>query len=81
VPVHKYRDVSDMEDRTWRAPGDPTLWRAIAAAWDFAHRTTRPSFPPGVYRHRSLEEAEERREAWERRNFEAFRRRRAGSGA
>ena len=73
MPVYKYRDVSEMEDRTWREPGDPSLFKAISATWDFARRTTRPQFPPGVYKHPSRASAEELCDEWERRNFESFR--------
>lgn len=76
MPVYKYRHVSDMDDRTWREPGDPGLFRAIRGTWEFARRTTRPHFPPGVYKHRSLAAAEELREAWEQDNFRSFRARR-----
>jgi len=76
MPVYKYRHVGDMEDRSWREPGDPALYRAIRGTWDFARRTIRPRFPPGVYRHRSIAEAKELREAWERANFDSFRARR-----
>ena len=76
MPVFKYRDVSDMEDRSWREPGDPALFRAIRGTWELAARTTRPRFPPGVYKHRSAANADRLRETWERANFEAFRARR-----
>jgi hypothetical protein len=57
MPVRKFRDVSEMEDTLWREPGDPELLRAIASVWDFAARTCPRHFPPGVYRHHSIEEA------------------------
>ena len=76
MPVYKYRHVAEMRDRSWREPGDPGLFRAIRAVWDFARRTTRPCFPPGVHKHSSMDDAEALREAWERRNFESFRERR-----
>ena len=77
MPVYKYRDVSEMEDRTWREPGDEALFRAIRGTWDFARRTIHARFPPGVYKHGSYEKAERLREAWEQANFESFRARRA----
>ena len=77
MPVYKYRHVSEMDNRTWREPGDPALFRAIRETWDFAQRTTRPHFPPGVYKHLSIAAAEGLRESWEQANFEAFRARRA----
>ena len=77
MPVYKYRHVSEMDNRTWREPGDPALFRAIRETWDFAQRTTRPHFPPGVYKHLSIAAAEGLRESWEQANFEALRARRA----
>lgn len=75
MPVKKFRSVEEMEGNTWREPGDPELFRAIKATWDFADRTLRPRFPPGVYKHRSIEAAEELREEWARANFERYRER------
>ena len=71
MPVKKFRSVEEMEGNTWREPGDPELFRAMKATWQFAQRTLQPRFPPGVYKHRSIEDAEKQREEWERANFEA----------
>jgi hypothetical protein len=72
MPVRKFRDVREMDSEPWRAPEDPLLWRAIAGVWDFAERTCPRRYPPGVYKHRSIEEAEQLREQWEETNFLAF---------
>jgi hypothetical protein len=72
MPVKKFRDLQAMEDSLWREPGDPALWRAIARVWSFAARTVPRHFPPGVYKHRSIEEAERLREAWEDADFKAL---------
>jgi len=72
MPVRKFRSIEEMDGNTWREPGDPELFRAIKATWDFAERTLRPRFPPGVYKHRSIEDAEKLREEWARANFEAY---------
>ena len=69
MPVRKFRDVSEMEGATWRTPGDPELFRAIAEVWSFAARTVPRYFPPGVYKHRSIEEAEALRAKWEEADF------------
>lgn len=76
MPVKKFRDVSEMEGDTWYEPGDPRLFQAIRAVWHLAARTTKPRFPPGVYKHRSIEEANALEEEWDRANFEAFHARR-----
>jgi hypothetical protein len=72
MPVRKIRDLIEMEDSLWHEPGDPALFRAIRDVWHFAATTCPLRFPPGVYKHRSLEEAQLLRDRWEEENFEAF---------
>jgi hypothetical protein len=72
MPVRKFRSLEGMEDSLWREPGDPGLLRAIDRVWRFAAETCPRRFPPGVYRHRSIEEAKGQREAWDQANFRAF---------
>ncbi len=76
MPVTRFRDVREMEGNTWFEPGDPKLFAAMRAVWDLAARTTRPHFPPGVYKHRSIEAAASLAETWNAANFEAFHARR-----
>lgn len=76
MPVRKFRSVEEMEDSLWREPGDPALWRAIEAVWDFAAATCPLRFPPGVHRHRDIEAGQRLRERWEEENFKAHWRRR-----
>lgn len=77
MPVRKFRDISEMEDNLWRKPGDPALFRAIESVWDFAERTCPMRFPPGVYKHRSIEEAQALAEIWRQENFKEFQKRRS----
>ena len=70
MPVRKYRSVEDMPDEVWREPGSPELREAIRTTWRRAERLAPKRFPPGVFRHRSLAEAQKLKEAWARENFE-----------
>jgi hypothetical protein len=56
VPVRKFRSIEEMDASTWRRPGDPALYRAIAFVWKLARRTNPRRFTPGVYRYRSIDE-------------------------
>ena len=56
MPVFKYRSIEEMDAHSWRRPGDPELYRAIAFVWDLARRTNPRRFTPGVFRYRSIEE-------------------------
>ena len=80
MPIRKFRSVEEMEGNTWRHPGDQQLFRAIQGTWDFARRSLRPSFPPGVHKHRSIEDAERLRQKWEQANIEAYRARISTAG-
>ena len=73
--VKKFRSVEQMEDTLWHEPGHPALFKAIEAVWDFAERTVGARFPPGVYRHRSIEVAERLREQWDEANFRSYQKR------
>ena len=72
MPIRKFRDVSEMPDGPWYDRDDPALPAAIRRVWAFAARTCPLRFPPGVHRHRSLEEADAQRERWEVANFAAL---------
>lgn len=66
--IKKYRDVSEMEE-AWYEPGSPELFAAIAHVWSLSDRICPLRFPPGVFKHRSIESANELRERWEEANF------------
>ena len=58
MPVRKFRTVDELNQPTWREPGDPALYEAIAALWDTGRRLQRRPFTPGVRRFRNIEELE-----------------------
>lgn len=72
MPVRKFRSLQEMEDSLWRAADDPELPPAVARVWSFADRLTERRFPPGVHKHRSIEEAQALRDHWEEDNFRRF---------
>ena len=79
MPVRRFRSIEDMEQPLWRRPGDPELYRAIAALWRTGQRTTSHRFPPGVYRHRSIQDLNDQTERWAVANFRAFQQKRRSS--
>jgi len=72
MPVQKFRSLQQMEDALWRPSDDPSLGAAIARVWRFADRTCPRRFPPGVYKHRTIEAAQQLRDIWEEANFRSF---------
>ena len=69
MPIRKFRSVEEMNRPVWREPGSPELYRAIARVWDFGQRTSKIRFPPGVHRHRSIEEMNAAQETWRKKSM------------
>lgn len=66
MPVRKFRSVEAMNQPHWRTPGDPALYVIIAGLWESGARTQQRRFPPGVYRHRSIQALDAAVEHWHR---------------
>jgi hypothetical protein len=65
VPVARFHSVADMPPPPPRAPGDPDNLRAALELSNLC-RGLRPwHFPPGVHRHRSIDELAAARAAWD----------------
>lgn len=58
MPVRKFRSVEAMNQPVWREPGDPALYRTIAAVWNMGLRLRQHRFRPGVTRFHSIDELE-----------------------
>lgn len=66
MPVRRFRSGEEMNQPIWRTPGDPQLYRAIAALWATGRRIFPRSFPPGVHRRRSIEDVNAATDDWHR---------------
>ncbi|HEX3694701.1 MAG TPA: hypothetical protein VH374_04860 [Polyangia bacterium] len=65
MPIRKFRDVSEMPAPDRTDPKDPQLWRRVTRWMALSLRLARRRWPPGVYRNRTIEEANLRREGWQ----------------
>lgn len=66
MPVRKYRSVEQMPPAAFREPLDPANLRLACELSSTALQLAPRRFPPGVHRYRSITDASDRREAWER---------------
>ena len=73
MPVFKFRSVDAMNQPVWRAPGDRSLYQAIARLWALGARMQARRFPAGVHRHRSIEDLDDRVTEWHRAHMAARR--------
>jgi len=65
MPVRRFRSLEEMEGSVWLEPDQPRLWPTIASVWELAARLCPPRFPPGTYKHRSIEDANRQADTWE----------------
>lgn len=70
MPVRKFRGIEDMDEAGWHPPGSAEWMRAMEYLGALAKVTNRRRFPPGVHRHRSIEEMNRVQEEWSRRRGE-----------
>jgi hypothetical protein len=64
MPVTRYRSVEEIPPPPLRERGSEALLQAIAATWSRAAWLAPLRFPPGVHRHRSIQEMNETTDAW-----------------
>ncbi len=74
MPIRKFRDVSEIEEPVYEA-GSQRLFDVIRHVWELSDRICPLRFPAGVFKHRSVEDADLLREQWEDANFRAHRER------
>ncbi len=65
MPVQRFRSFEAAREALWGEAGDPEHLRRVRWLWAFADRLCARRFPPGVYRYRSIDEAQRERERWE----------------
>lgn len=65
MPVRKFRSVADMPPPPLRRPGSEELFRALAGHWRAGSLMAGLRFPPGLYRHASVEELNTQTDLWE----------------
>jgi hypothetical protein len=70
MPIKKFRDVADMKRRSYQ-PASPELEAVTRYIWSLSEKICPLRFPPGVYKHRSIEDAESLRAMWQHANVRA----------
>ena len=66
MPVQKFRYLKEMEI-SWVKPGTAEHSRSIQAVLALVSLfAPKRRFPPGVFKYRTVEEADTQRESWER---------------
>jgi hypothetical protein len=77
MPVEKYRRVEDMPRVDWCETVDEEFFQRVARLWSRSSALSAKIYPRGVFKFRSIEEAQEARERVTRENIERLQRERA----
>ncbi|HDL17519.1 MAG TPA: hypothetical protein ENH29_00525 [Bacteroidetes bacterium] len=62
MPVYKYKTFEEAEKALWHFHPDNAYYKKIAELWDFADRLSPIKYPPGIYKFKTIEEANRHRD-------------------
>jgi hypothetical protein len=65
MPIYKYESLEEAEWALWNFHPDETYFRKVADLWNFANRFLPISYPKGIFKFRSMEEANKHRDQLE----------------
>ena len=62
MPVYKFRTFEDAEKALWNFNPDEIYFAQIAELWAFADKLSRPIYPGGIFKFKSLDDANRHRD-------------------
>jgi hypothetical protein len=65
MPIQKFKTFEEAEKALFSAHPDDAYFARITALWNFAHKLNRISYPKGIFKFRTIEEANNHREQLE----------------
>ncbi|NIA28381.1 MAG: hypothetical protein GWP06_00535 [Actinobacteria bacterium] len=65
MPIHKYKTFAEAEQALWNFHPDDAYYSRLEELWDFADRLCPIHYPRGIFKFRTIEEANKHREEFE----------------
>jgi hypothetical protein len=65
MPVYKYKTFEEAERALWNFHPDEAYFRKVAELWNFANKLLPVSYSKGIFKFRSMEEANKHRDQCE----------------
>ncbi len=65
MPVYKYKTFEEAESALWNFHPDEAYFSQVAELWNFANKLCPITYPKGIFKYRSIEEANKQRDEWE----------------
>ena len=64
MPVYKYKTLEDAEKALWNFEPDESYYERVAKLFEFSQKLNPIRFPKGVFKYKTLEEANRQRDQW-----------------
>ena len=61
MPVYKYKSFEEAQRALWNFAPDEEYYRTAGELWDMANRLVPPAFKRGIFKFRTIEEANKHR--------------------
>jgi hypothetical protein len=65
MPVYKYKTFAEAEKALWNFNPDETYFKQVAELWRFANKLSPITYPKGIFKFRTIEEANRHRYEFE----------------
>lgn len=62
MPIYKYKTFEEAERALWNFHPDEEYFKRVAELWDFADKLNPIKYPKGIFKFKTLEEANRHRE-------------------
>jgi hypothetical protein len=73
MPIQKFKTFDDAEKALWNFHPDDNYYRRVAELWDFANKLNPITHPRGIFKFKTIEEANQHREQIELEHAKKFR--------
>ena len=62
MPIYKYKTFEEAERALWNFHPDEAYYKRVAELWDFADKLNPIKYPAGIFKFKTIEEANRHRE-------------------
>jgi hypothetical protein len=80
MPIYKYKSFEEAERALWNFHPDAAYYQKVAKLWNFANQLRPIKYPRGIFKFRTIEEANRQRDEWELQFAKDLQRRRLTTG-
>lgn len=65
MPVYKFKTFYDASRAQWNFYPDAAYLKNVSDLWNFANKLSPMVYPQGIFKYRTLEDANKERQKWE----------------